>query len=129
MSMQDPIADLLTRLRNAQERQHALVHVPCSGVKKAICKVLQDEGYIGDFEVSADGRDIAINLRYHEGRPVIEEITRVSRPGLRVYVGADEIPSVRGGFGVAIVSTTHGVMSDRGARRERIGGEVICTVF
>jgi small subunit ribosomal protein S8 len=129
MSMQDPIADLLTRLRNAQQRQHASVRVPNSGLKRAICRVLQEEGYIDAAVVTDDGRDIDVALRYHDGRAVIEEIKRVSRPGLRVYVAADEIPKVRGGFGVAIVSTPRGVVSDRTARRERVGGEVLCTVF
>ena len=130
MSMQDPIADLLTRIRNAQQARHAAVTIPSSKVKQAICKVLADEGYIDGFEVEGDPKaEITVALRYFEGEPVIEELRRVSRPGLRIYKAAAEVPEVRGGLGVAIVSTNQGVVSDRVARREGVGGEVLCTVF
>lgn len=130
MSLQDPIADLLTRLRNAQSAKHVAVSMPHSNLKATICKVLEQEGYIDGHGVSGDDkRELTVQLKYHEGAPVIEEIRRVSRPGLRVYKGASELPKVRGGLGVAIVSTSSGVMTDREARRRRIGGEVLCTVF
>lgn len=130
MSMQDPIADLLTRIRNAQRARHDAVTVPSSNVKQAICKVLADEGYIGGFRVDGQPKaEITVALRYFEGEPVIEELRRVSRPGLRIYKAADDLPEVRGGLGVAIVSTNEGVMSDRAARGRRVGGEVLCTVF
>ena len=133
MSMQDPIADLLTRIRNAQAANHATVVMPSSKVKLAICKVLQDEGYIEAFDVvDVEGPakpKLQVTLKYYNGAPVIEEIARVSRPGLRIYKTCDELPSVRGGLGVAIVSTNKGVMSDRAARAEGVGGEVVCTVF
>ncbi len=130
MSLQDPIADLLTRVRNAQSAKHVDVSMPHSNLKVTICKVLEQEGYIDGYGVSGDGKqELTVQLRYHEGGPVIEEIRRVSRPGLRVYKGASELPKVRGGLGVAIVSTSSGVMTDREARRRRIGGEVLCTVF
>lgn len=130
MSMQDPIADLLTRIRNAQRARHDAVTMPSSKVKQAICRVLADEGYIGGFRVDGDKKpEITIALRYFEGDPVIEELTRVSRPGLRIYKPAGELPEVRGGLGVAIISTNRGVVSDRVARRDRVGGEVLCTVF
>ena len=130
MSLQDPIADLLTRVRNAQSAKHVDVSMPHSNLKVTICKVLEQEGYIDGYGVSGDDKqELTVQLRYHEGVPVIEEIRRVSRPGLRVYKGASELPKVRGGLGVAIVSTSSGVMTDREARRRRIGGEVLCTVF
>lgn len=130
MSMQDPIADLLTRIRNAQRAGHASVSVPGSKQKEAICRVLHEEGYIGSFKVDADVKPvITIALRYHGGKPVIEQFDRISRPGLRIYKGVDELPKVRGGLGVAIVSTDRGVMTDRAARRTGVGGEVLCTVF
>ena len=130
MSLQDPIADLLTRVRNAQSAKHVDVSMPHSNLKVTICKVLEQEGYIDGYGVSGgDKQELTVQLRYHEGVPVIEEIRRVSRPGLRVYKGASELPKVRGGLGVAIVSTSSGVMTDREARRRRIGGEVLCTVF
>ncbi|MCZ6708892.1 MAG: 30S ribosomal protein S8 [Gammaproteobacteria bacterium] len=130
MTMQDPIADLLTRVRNAQTANHEAVAMPCSKIKVAICAVLKEEGYIDEFSVDRSSKQtLNVNLRYHEGRPVIEEIKRISRPGLRVYKACDELPSVRGGLGVAIVSTNRGVMSDRGARAQGLGGEVLCTVF
>ena len=130
MSMQDPIADMLTRIRNAQGRSKTTVSMPSSKLKSAVCAVLQDEGYITGFEVSEGLKPtLTVHLKYFEGRPVIEEIKRVSRPGLRTYRGGDAVPQVRGGLGVAIVSTNKGVMSDRAAREAGIGGEVLCTVF
>ena len=128
--MQDPIADLLTRIRNAQRARHDAVTMPSSGLKKAICRVLEDEGYIGGFRVDGDKKpELTVALRYFEGEPVIVELSRVSRPGLRIYKPAGELPEVRGGLGVAIISTNQGVLSDRAARRQQVGGEVLCTVF
>ena len=130
MSMQDPIADLLTRIRNAQRAGHASVSAPNSKQKAAICRVLHEEGYIGSFDIEGDAKPIiTITLRYHDGEPVIEQFDRVSRPGLRIYKSVDELPKVRGGLGVAIVSTDRGVMTDSAARRAGVGGEVLCTVF
>lgn len=130
MSMTDPIADLLTRIRNGQAARKKQVSMPSSKAKRAIAEVLKDEGYITDYGVSeADGKPVlTIDLKYFQGRPVIESIQRVSRPGLRVYRGKDELPTVRGGLGVAIVSTPRGVMSDRAARAAGHGGEVLCIV-
>ena len=130
MSMSDPIADLLTRIRNAQMVAKTTVLVPSSKVKVAIAQVLKDEGYIDNFKVSTeDGKsELEIALKYYAGKPVIERIERVSRPGLRVYKGKDEIPTVMNGLGVAIVSTPQGVMTDRKARATGVGGEVICYV-
>jgi len=130
MSMSDPIADMLTRIRNAQVVQKALVAMPSSKVKVAIANVLKDEGYIENFAVTeADGKsELKIGLKYYAGRPVIERLERVSRPGLRIYKGKDDIPSVMNGLGVAIVSTPKGVMTDRKARATGVGGEVICYV-
>ncbi|MQY52504.1 30S ribosomal protein S8 [Rhodocyclus tenuis] len=130
MSMSDPISDMLTRIRNAQMAEKATVAMPASKIKKAIAKVLQDEGYIDEFTVREnDGKpQLEIGLKYYAGRPVIERIERVSRPGLRVYRGADDIPRVMNGLGVAIVSTPQGVMTDRKARASRVGGEVLCIV-
>jgi small subunit ribosomal protein S8 len=130
MSMSDPIADMLTRIRNAQLTDKATVAVPASNVKKAIAQVLKDEGYIEDFAVrDNDGKPfIEIGLKYYAGKPVIEKIERVSRPGLRIYKGRDDIPRVMNGLGVAIVSTSRGVMTDRRARESGVGGEVLCIV-
>ncbi|HZW13035.1 MAG TPA: 30S ribosomal protein S8 [Noviherbaspirillum sp.] len=130
MSMSDPIADMLTRIRNAQGVQKATVAMPSSKVKVAIANVLKDEGYIEDFAVSqAEGKsELKIGLKYYAGRPVIERLERVSRPGLRIYKGKGEIPQVMNGLGVAIVSTPKGVMTDRKARATGVGGEVICYV-
>lgn len=130
MSMSDPIADLLTRIRNGQKAQKTQVVMPSSTKKLAICKVLEQEGYIDGYKVETEGSksELAVELRYHEGRPVIEMIKRVSRPGLRVYKGCDELPVVLGGLGVAIVSTSQGVMTDRQARADKQGGEVLCLV-
>ena len=130
MTMQDPIADLLTRVRNAQAASHESVDIPCSKIKVAICEVLKEEGYIDEFSVGEGAKPtLNVALRYHHGRPVIEEIKRVSRPGLRVYKSCEDLPDVRGGLGVAIVSTNKGVMTDRSARAQGVGGEVLCTVF
>ena len=130
MSMSDPIADLLTRIRNAQMVSKATVSVPSSKVKVAIAQVLKDEGYIDGFQVKTEGgkSEIEIALKYYAGRPVIERIERVSKPGLRIYKGCDEIPRVMNGLGVAIVSTPKGVMTDRKARASKVGGEVLCIV-
>ena len=130
MSMSDPIADMLTRIRNAQTVQKTSVAMPSSKVKVAIANVLKDEGYIEDFAVSTnEGKsELKIGLKYYVGRPVIERLERVSRPGLRIYKGKDEIPTVMNGLGVAIVSTPKGVMTDRKARATGVGGEVICFV-
>jgi small subunit ribosomal protein S8 len=128
--MSDPIADMLTRIRNAQGVQKTNVSMPSSKVKVAIANVLKDEGYIEDFAVSTEGgkSELKIGLKYYTGRPVIERIERVSRPGLRIYKGKDEIPQVMNGLGVAIVSTPQGVMTDRKARATGVGGEVLCYV-
>ena len=130
MSMSDPIADMLTRIRNAQMVEKTNVVMPASKVKVAIAQVLKDEGYIENFQVnSADGKDqLEIALKYDAGSPVIERIERVSRPGLRVYRGSKSIPQVMNGLGVAIVTTPKGVMTDRKARAEGVGGEVLCYV-
>jgi small subunit ribosomal protein S8 len=130
MSMSDPIADMLTRIRNAQATEKQSVVIPASKVKQAIAQVLKDEGYIEDFAVrSNDGKaTIEIGLKYYAGKPVIEKIERVSRPGLRIYKGRDDIPRVMNGLGVAIVSTSQGVMTDRRARETGVGGEVLCVV-
>ena len=130
MSMSDPIADLLTRIRNAQMVSKATVSVPSSKVKVAIAQVLKEEGSIDGFDVKTeDGKsELAITLKYYAGRPVIERIERVSRPGLRVYKGCNAIPQVQNGLGVAIVTTPEGVMTDRKARAAGVGGEVLCYV-
>ena len=129
MSMSDPIADMLTRIRNAQMVEKASVTMPSSKLKVAIAQVLKDEGYIDGFAVKGDGKaELEIALKYYAGRPVIERIERVSRPGLRVYKGRHEIPQVQNGLGVAIVTTPRGVMTDRKARASGIGGEVLCYV-
>jgi len=134
MSMHDPIADMLTRIRNAQMVGHTEVTMPASQLKGAIAKVLKDEGYIEDFAIRDKGGDngakkeLAIGLKYYAGRPVIERLERVSKPGLRVYKGRDDIPRVMNGLGVAILSTSRGVMTDRKARADGVGGEVLCIV-
>ncbi|MDC0238268.1 30S ribosomal protein S8 [Gammaproteobacteria bacterium] len=130
MSLQDPIADLLTRIRNAQFAGRTHATMPSSQLKISICDVLRAEGYIVDFRVEGDVKpQLLIALKYHEGAPVIEEIARVSRPGLRIYQDAETLPQVKGGLGIAIVSTNKGVMTDRSARKAGVGGEVLCTVF
>ena len=130
MSMQDPVADMLTRIRNAHHRNKMDVSMPSSGVKVSIARVLADEGYIDGFRVNGDSKQILVlNLKYFEGKPVIVEIDRISKPSLRQYRGKNDLPKVRGGLGTAIVSTSRGVMTDRSARAAGIGGEVLCTVF
>lgn len=131
MSMQDPIADMLTRIRNAQMAGKAQVVIPASKLKSAISNVLQAEGYISGYHTEeVDGKPaLIVDLKYYQGKPVIVELDRVSRPGLRAYAGKEELPKVRGGLGVAIVSTSQGVMTDRAARAAGVGGEVLCTVF
>jgi small subunit ribosomal protein S8 len=130
MSMSDPIADMLTRIRNAQRVDKTEVVMPSSKLKVAIAQVLKDEGYIEGFAVQPnEGKpELRVGLKYYAGRPVIERLERVSRPGLRVYRGRDDIPEVMNGLGVAIVSTSRGVMTDRKARSQGVGGEVICYV-
>ncbi len=129
MSMSDPIADMLTRIRNAQAMEKAVVGMPSSKVKLSIAQVLKDEGYIDGFAVKGGVKpELEIQLKYYAGRPVIEKIERVSRPGLRIYRGADDLPKVMNGLGVAIVSTSRGVMTDRKARVQGVGGEVLCVV-
>jgi small subunit ribosomal protein S8 len=130
MSMSDPISDMLTRIRNAQMAEKISVRMPSSKLKVAIAKVLQDEGYVDGYNISSvDGKPtLEIGLKYYAGRPVIEKIQRVSRPGLRMYKGCDDIPKVMNGLGIAIVSTSKGLMTDRKARANGIGGEVLCIV-
>ena len=130
MSMSDPIADMLTRIRNAQLAEKLSVAMPSSRVKASIAQVLKDEGYIDDFKVrDEDGKStLEIALKYYAGAPVIEKIERVSRPGLRIYKGREDIPKIMNGLGIAIVSTSKGVMTDRKARATGIGGEVLCIV-
>lgn len=130
MSMSDPIADMLTRIRNAQQAEKAQVSMPAAKQKTAIAQVLKDEGYIADFAVAdAAGKPtLTLDLKYYNGAPVIATLQRVSRPGLRIYKSKDELPQVQAGLGVAIISTSKGVMSDRQARAAGEGGEVICTV-
>lgn len=130
MSMSDPISDMLTRIRNAQQSEKASVAMPSSNLKKAIAQVLKDEGYIEDYAVrTVDGLpQMEVALKYYAGRPVIEKIERVSRPGLRIYKGREDLPRVMNGLGVAIVSTSKGVMTDRRARSLGVGGEVLCVV-
>ncbi|MBP9713606.1 MAG: 30S ribosomal protein S8 [Sterolibacterium sp.] len=130
MSMTDPIADMLTRIRNAQSAQKEAVLMPSSKLKVAIASVLKDEGYIGEFAVRENGGKplLDIALKYYAGRSVIERIERISKPGLRVYRGKDDLPQVMNGLGVAIVSTPKGVMTDRSARAANVGGEVLCIV-
>lgn len=132
MTMQDPLADMLTRIRNAQTAKIEEVSMPSSTTKVAIAQVLKDEGYIEDFAV-IDGegqkKSLTIGLKYFEGRPVIEEIKRISRPGLRQYKSKDDIPVIKGGLGIYILSTNKGLMSDRAARAQGIGGELLCSVF
>lgn len=130
MSMSDPIADMLTRIRNGQMASKTQVTFPASKQKKAILAVLESEGYISSFETGeAEGKPVTtVKLKYFQGKPVISKVKRVSRPGLRIFRGKDELPTVMGGYGIAIVSTSQGVMSDRAARAAGQGGEVICTV-
>jgi small subunit ribosomal protein S8 len=131
MSMTDPIADMLTRIRNAQRARKESVTVPASHLKLAIAKVLEQEGYIDSVSEDGEGakRTLNVVLKYHRNEPVIERLRRVSRPGLRVYAAVDELPKVQGGLGISIVSTSVGVMSDREARAQGRGGEVLCVVY
>lgn len=131
MSMSDPIADLLTRIRNAQMAGKPTVVSPSSKIKTAILDVLKQEGYIAGYSISSDvvKPELTIDLKYYNGRPVIEELHRGSSPGLRNYKGKDELPKVRAGLGIAILSTNKGVMTDKAARSAGVGGEVLCTVF
>lgn len=130
MSMQDTLADMLTRIRNAQGAGKATVAMPSSKVKASVAEVLKNEGYIADFAVDGNVKPtLSIDLKYYEGKPVIERLERVSRPGLRTYKGSNELPKVEAGLGIAIISTSKGIMTDRAARAAGIGGEVICTVF
>lgn len=128
--MQDPVADMLTRIRNAQAMGIQTICLPYSNFKNEILNVLKEEGFIQDFEVTTvnNKKDIQVTLKYYQGRPVIEKIKRVSRPTLRIYKGYDKLPLVRGGLGIAIVSTPKGVMADKTARAQQVGGEVLCTV-
>ena len=128
--MSDPIADMLTRIRNAQMVGHSEVSMPASRLKSSIAQVLKDEGYIEDFALRDSGarKELRIGLKYYAGRPVIERLERVSKPGLRVYKGRDDIPRVLNGLGVAILSTSRGVMTDRKARADGVGGEILCIV-
>ncbi len=130
MSMTDPIADMLTRIRNGQKARKVSVAMPASTIKAAVAEVLKEEGYIAGYSVEGEGatRTLTVELKYFQGEPVIERIQRVSRPGLRIYRGKDDLPRVLGGLGVAIVSTSAGLMSDRQARAKGIGGEVLCVV-
>ncbi|MBY5994286.1 30S ribosomal protein S8 [Ferrimonas balearica] len=129
MSMQDPIADMLTRIRNGQAANKVAVTMPSSKLKLAIANVLKSEGYVADFAVSGDVKPtLEVTLKYFQGKPVVESIERASRPGLRIYKKKDELPKVMGGLGIAIVSTSKGVMTDRAARNLGLGGEIICYV-
>jgi small subunit ribosomal protein S8 len=130
MSMQDPLSDMLTCIRNAHQRNKPEVAMPSSKLKASVAKVLQDEGYINGFNISDDVKPtLTVELKYFEGKPVIEEIQRMSKPSLRQYSGSNELPQVRSGLGIAIISTSKGVMTDRAARAAGIGGEILCTVF
>jgi len=130
MSMQDTLADMFTRIRNGHMAEKQAVSMPSSKMKVSVADVLKSEGYISDYSVEEGVKAVlTVDLKYFEGKPVIEKIQRVSRPGLRIYKGANDLPKVSGGLGVAIISTSHGVMTDRAARSAGVGGEVICTVF
>ena len=130
MTMQDPLSDMITRIRNANLREKVSVAMPSSKVKVSVAKVLKDEGYILNYKVTEDKKPVLeIDLKYYDGKPVIEEITRSSKPSLRVYSSSKDLPKVKSGLGVAIVSTSRGVMSDRSARSNGVGGEILCTVF
>ena len=130
MSMTDPVSDMLTRIRNAQMVGHTEVVMPASRLKAAIAQVLKDEGYVEDFALRENGakKELHIGLKYYAGRPVIERLERVSKPGLRVYKGREDIPRIMNGLGVAILSTSRGVMTDRKARADGVGGEILCNV-
>jgi len=129
MSMSDPIADMLTRIRNGQSAAKVEVTMPASNMKQSVAKVLKDEGYIADYSVSDGAKaEMSVSLKYYDGKPVIATIDRMSRPGLRVYKNKDEIPSVLNGLGIIIISTSTGMMTDRAARAAGVGGELICSV-
>jgi len=129
MSLQDPISDMLTRVRNAQKARKVNVVMPSSTQKVNIAKVLKDEGYVSDYSVSDEvKKQLTIELKYYQGKPVIDNIKRISRPGLRIFKSKDELPSINGGLGIAIISTSKGMMTDRAARAAGHGGEVICQV-
>jgi small subunit ribosomal protein S8 len=132
MTMQDPLADMLTRIRNAQQAKIEEVAMPSSKIKIAIAQVLKEEGYVDDYSVDSSNAvkpNLHMTLKYFDGKPVIEEIKRLSRPGLRQYISKDDIPEINAGLGIIILSTNRGVMTDRAARAEGIGGELICSVF
>ena len=131
MSMSDPVADMFTRIRHAQRGEKQSVSMPTSKLKVAIARLLKDEGYIEDYTIKGEGakRELEVRLKYYAGRPVIERLDRVSRPGLRVYRGRDALPQVMNGLGVAIVSTSRGVITDKEARTLNVGGEVLCYVY
>jgi small subunit ribosomal protein S8 len=131
MSMQDPIADMLTRLRNAGKASKQNVTMPSASLKVAIAEALKKEGYVSDYEVEGEGaiKTLTIKLKYFQGVPVIETVKRISRPGLRVYAEKDNLPNVNGGLGIALISTSKGVMTDKAARKAGVGGEVLCSVF
>lgn len=131
MPVTDTIADFLTRIRNASAAKHKTLSVPSSKLKIAIAEILKDQGFIADFENDSEGAQgtLHVKLRYYYGQPVIREIRRVSKPGRRVYVGADKLPRVRNGLGVAIISTPRGVMTDKQARQHNVGGEILCTIW
>ncbi|MBT3549070.1 MAG: 30S ribosomal protein S8 [Gammaproteobacteria bacterium] len=129
MSMSDTIADLLTRIRNGQSAEKESVTMPFSKMKLSICKVLENEGYIDSTDVSGETKkELTVSLKYYEGKPVIENIKRISKPSLRIFKSAKEVPNVKNGLGICIVSTSHGVMTDREAREKNYGGEIICIV-
>ena len=130
MTMQDPLSDMITRIRNANLREKVSVAMPSSKVKVSVAKVLKDEGYILNYKVTEDKKPVLeIDLKYYDGKPVIEEITRSSKPSLRVYSSSKDLPKVKSGLGVAIVSTSKGVKTDRSASSNGVGGEILCTVF
>lgn len=130
MSMSDPVADMLTRIRNGQLANHAQVSMPSSKMKASLAKLLADEGYITSFDIKEEAgkSKLTVDLKYYQGKPVIEMLRRVSRPGLRVYKNKDELPKVIGGLGVAVISTSKGIMSDREARTQGVGGEIVCYI-
>jgi len=130
MTMQDPIADMLARIKNAQLARHETVTMPSSKLKVAVCEVMKSEGYIANVSVTEGVKpELTLELKYHRGKPVIESMLRVSKPGLRIYSEERDLPSIQGGLGICIVSTDKGVMTDRAARKAGIGGEVLCTIF
>ena len=131
MSMQDPISDMISRVMNAQARRHATVSFSSSKIKNAICSVLEKEGFISSFKIEGEEskKTILVSLKYHQESPVIKELKRISKPGLRKYFSSKEIPSVRNGLGVGIITTSKGVLTDKEAREHGVGGELICTVF